>query len=334
MEAKIKQKPEDFLVKEVSSVNLDDEGDYSVFRLRKKDYTTERAVQRIAKALNIDRKRIGYAGSKDKRAVTEQSISLRHANKEKTEVLNLKDIELEFLGYSKEPISLGDLEGNRFEIVVRNITESPVCLKRIVNYFGEQRFSTNNAEVGKAIVKKDFEKAVDRMLVHIGEDEKKVIAHLKKHRNDFVGALKRIPWKILKLYVHAYQSRLWNMTAKEYLNPKIKNKAGPRIEDQLEIFKIKLPLIGFASEIQDKDVKQIVEKVMQNEEIDYNDFVIRAIPDLSSAGDERSLYTDVKDLVIGELEPDELNKGKKKIKLTFSLGKGGYATEVVKAMFG
>ena len=72
---------------------------------------------------------------------------------------------------------------------------------------------------------------------------------------------------------------------------------------------------------------------MQNEQIEFNDFVIRAIPDLSSEGSERELYAEVKDMKIGELEKDELNKGKKKVKISFSLDKGSYATEVVKALF-
>nr|MCK4930242.1 tRNA pseudouridine(13) synthase TruD [Nanoarchaeota archaeon] len=272
-----------------------------------------------ADALHINRKRIGYAGNKDRNAITEQNMSIRNIKKERVEKLKLKDIELKFLGYSKEPISLGDLKGNSFEITVRNILEQPKKVEKIINYFGEQRFSKNNAEIGKTIIQKDFEKVVDRILDSIGEEEKKVIEHLKKNRNDFVGALKTMPWKTLNLYIHAYQSKLWNDIVKELIKKRIKEN--------------KIPLIGFATEIQDKNVKQVVEKVMQNEKIIFNDFVIRAIPDLSSAGTERNLFAEVKDLKIGKLENDELNKGKKKVKISFSLGKGSYATEVVKALF-
>jgi len=279
--------------------------------------------------LHIDRKRIGYAGSKDSKAITEQNISLHNVNKEKIEKLGLKDIELKFLGYSDEPISLGDLEGNSFEIVVRNIIKKPKNVSRIINYFGEQRFSTNNAEIGKAIIKKDFKKSVDRMLESIGSDEKKVIEHLQKNKNDFVGALKRIPWKTLNMYIHAYQSKLWNETVKELVS-KV-SKALPAIEEPL--INKKIPLIGFATEIQDDDVKKIVDKILQNEDVKPNDFVIRAIPDLSSAGNERKMFVEIKDLKIGKLEDDEMNNGKKKVKISFSLGKGSYATEVIKELF-
>jgi tRNA pseudouridine13 synthase len=328
---KIKQLPEDFVVNEESSVKLADSGGYSVFRLKKKNYTTERAVQQVADSLCIDRKRVGYAGSKDSKAITTQNISIHNVKKDKVESLKLKDIELEFLGYSNEPISLGDLDGNSFEIVVRNISKKPKKIDRIINYFGEQRFSTNNAEIGKAIIKKDFKKAVDRIIDSIGEEEKKVIAHLEKNKNDFVGALKTMPWKTLNMYIHAYQSKLWNEAAKELL------KGSPTLNSgAINIYNtknMKLPLIGFATEVQDKDVKQIVERILQNEDVKKEDFVIRAIPELSSAGNERDLFVEIRDLKIGQLEDDELNSGKKKVKVSFSLGKGSYATEVIKALF-
>ena len=316
----IKQLPEDFVVKEISGIKLVDSGEYTVFRLKKKNYPTERAVQHIAKALRIDRKRIGYAGNKDRVAITEQNISVKGMKKDKAESLGLKDIELKFAGYCKGPISLGDLEGNQFEIAVRNISEQPKKVEKIINYYGEQRFSKNNAEIGKAIIKKDFKRAVDLILDSIGEQEERVIEHLKKDKNDFVGALKTMPWKVLNLYIHAYQSKLWNEIAKELVEKGVKENK-------------KIPLIGFATEIRDKELKRIVEEIMQNEQIGYQDFVIRAIPDLSTDGSERELYAEVKDMEIGKPEDDELNKGKKKVKISFSLGRGSYATEVVKALF-
>ncbi|HJX05971.1 MAG TPA: tRNA pseudouridine(13) synthase TruD [Candidatus Nanoarchaeia archaeon] len=322
---KIKELLEDFIVIEKPNLKLVEKGEYIIFTLKKKNYTTERAVQQIADALHIDRKRIGYAGSKDSKAVTEQSISIKGAGREKIESLKLRDLDLGFVGYANEPISLGDLEGNSFEIVVRNIDKKPKKINRIINYFGEQRFSKNNAEIGKAIIKKDFKKAVDRVLDSIGKEEERVIEHLKKSKNDFVGALKEMPWKTLNMYIHAYQSKLLNELASKL----VKKKHSPTLNSGA----MKLPLIGFASEIQDKDVKKVIDRILQNEGVTKEDFVIRAIPDLSSAGNERELFVDVKDLKIGELEDDELNKGKKKVKISFSLGKGSYATEVIKVLF-
>lgn len=363
----IKELPEDFVVKENSNVKLADKGRYSVFRLWKRDYTSEKAVQQVADSLHIYRKRFGYAGNKDSKAVTEQSISIHNVDKEKVEKLSLKDIKLEFLGYSNEPISLGDLDGNSFDIVVRNISRKPKPVSRIINYFGEQRFSTNNAEIGKAIIQKDFKKAVDRIIERMGDNEKRLVEHLQKNKNDYVGAIKEMPWKTLTMYVHAYQSKLWNETVQKLVkskalpaltvkqaiqkpellaceepkvNKSVKNKKviaktkkiiRPQAADSLT--NLIIPIVGFATEIKDEKINAIVEEILAREEISRNDFIIRSIPELSSAGDERSLFVDVKDLVIGELEPDDLNIGKKKVRLTFSLGKGSYATEVVKELF-
>jgi tRNA pseudouridine13 synthase len=329
-EHRIKQTSEDFLVKEISSVKLvhGQNGEYAVFRMRKREYTTERAAQVIAEALHIDRKRVGYAGAKDSKAVTEQLISLRNVERKKIESISLKDISLEFAGFTNEPISLGDLEGNSFEIVVRNIAkdaEKPKKISRIVNYFGEQRFSKNNAEIGKAIIKKDFKHAVDMMIDSIGREEKKVIEHLEKNRNDFVGALKEMPWKTLNMYIHAFQSKMWNEAARRLLA----KEDSPALHGDA----IKIPLVGFSTEVDNPAIKSIVDDIMKEEQITNQDFVIRAIPDLSSAGNERALFTEVKDMRIGELEDDELSPGRKKIKISFSLGKGSYATEVIKEMF-
>ncbi len=88
---KIKQSPEDFFVREISTVEIEEEGSYSYFLLRKTNYTTLRALQHIAKALNTQLKNMGFAGSKDKNAVTEQVVSAKNIGKEKLERVKLKD---------------------------------------------------------------------------------------------------------------------------------------------------------------------------------------------------------------------------------------------------
>src|SRR3989344_2140708 len=159
----IKEKPEDFVVKEIIKLNFDETGKYSYYLIKKRNYTTLEAIQRIADKLNVNAKKIGFAGTKDKVAIAEQAISILNGPKKD---LYLKDIKLKFLGKGKEQISLGDLEGNEFEIVIRNLIKKEIeDIKKtdkikIQNYFGEQRFSRNNSEIGKNIVKKNFKRAV------------------------------------------------------------------------------------------------------------------------------------------------------------------------------
>lgn len=314
---KIKQIPEDFVVKEKSSVKVLDKGDFSYFLLKKRNYTTLRAVQAIADYLRIPPKFIGFAGTKDKNAVTEQSISIK---KERVEI-SLKDIELEFKGCGDKPISLGDLEGNEFEITVRNLDDFNEFEEKgkFINLFGEQRFSTNNAEVGRAIVKKDFKKAIELILVDERDYKEKIEDWIKKSPNDYIGALGKLPKKMLTFYLNAYQSLLWNKTAM-----KLKDKEN-----------MKVPIIGFGTdidEIKDQELKSIINEIMKEEKLTERDFIIRELQGLSREGDERDLFAEIKNLKTEKSE-DELNKGKKKIRLSFSLSKGCYATEALKSMF-
>ncbi len=293
----IKQKPEDFVVNEITNIKFNDKGDYSVFLLRKRDYTSEKAVQAIAQKLKIPRKAIGYAGNKDKTAVTTQYISIKNIG---VKELELKDISLEFKGYLDKPICLGDLEGNEFIINVFSDKE-PKKISKMVNYFGEQRFSINNKEVGKAIVKKDFKKAIELIVSNGGETAAVIREYLSKKSNDYVGALRKIPLRILKLYVHSYQSYLWNEIAEHSKKDKV-------------------PIIGFGTESTAE-----VDGILNKEGITQRDFIIRPIPELSAEGGERDLSVEIKDL--------DIEKNKEGYVLKFKLPKGSYATEAIKQIF-
>src|SRR3989338_4453907 len=121
----IKQIPEDFIVRETSDTKFKDSGEYSYFLLKKKNYNTLSAIQKIADALKINAKNIGFAGNKDKNAVTEQLISIKNGN-ENIENLRIKDIELKYLGKGNEEIYLGSLKGNDFVITIRNLTKMEI----------------------------------------------------------------------------------------------------------------------------------------------------------------------------------------------------------------
>ena len=123
---------------------------------------------------------------------------------------------------------------------------------KIPNYFGEQRFSKNNPKIGKLIVKKEFKQAAELI-----EGEPKLTNHLQDHPDDYIGALRRLPRKILLLYVHSYQSLLWNLAVERMID------AG--IEEEF------VPLIGFGTE----DVNDIIKDIMKNEDLSFRDFIIK-----------------------------------------------------------
>ena len=69
---KIKSVPEDFIVEEIPLFEFSDTGKYTYFLLKKTNYNTEKVIQKLSKYYKIPRKRFGYAGNKDKKAVTTQ----------------------------------------------------------------------------------------------------------------------------------------------------------------------------------------------------------------------------------------------------------------------
>ncbi|MBD3310507.1 tRNA pseudouridine(13) synthase TruD [Candidatus Woesearchaeota archaeon] len=324
---KIKQLSEDFVVKEIITPRVVRKDGFLLYWMHKKEYTTSRAVHAIARALKIPPKFIGYAGNKDKNAVTQQLISVKGVPRKRVDDVSIKDIQLEYEGVSDSPISLGDHEGNSFEIIVRNIAKKDYDRMvhnkdRVPNFFGEQRFSKNNAEVGKLLVKKQFRKAAEILKKGSGEQEKKIKHYLEENKNDHVGAIRTIPKKTLRLYVHAYQSKLWNQTAEQLLKKKHSSLS--------QMTNIKVPIIGFGTDLKDKQVKETISRIMKKEKISKRDFIIKQIPELSAEGGERYLFTEPRNLDIGVLEDDEMNKKKKKVLLRFILPKGSYATVVVK----
>ena len=331
---KLKQLPEDFVVIELPVVKAEPRGNYLYFWMKKKEKNTLDAVKELAKMLWIKEKDIGFAGSKDKHAVTEQLISLTGITKEMVENLNIKQVLLQFYGYGKTPISLGDLQGNEFEITVRNLTTEKIEETTLVeNYFDEQRFSTQNVEIGRHLIHKEFAEAVSLI------DEEKVKSYLDQKPKDYVGALKILPIRLLRMYVNAYQSYLWNKTVATYLEQKgkvlkkVKYSGGEVVfvSDLAKYKDLKIPLIGFGhEEVEDEEIQEIIDQIMEEENLSYADFIIKQIPALTLEGELRKAVIPVHDLEIGRKAKDELNPGKKKVEVSFILPKGSYATMVIK----
>jgi tRNA pseudouridine13 synthase len=327
----IKQIPEDFIVKELSSVKALDKGDYGLFRLRKRDCTTLKACKWIAESLKIPLKYVGFAGIKDRHAVTEQMVSIKGKGKAAERVSN-KIMQISFLGWSDSPVSLGDLSKNGFEITVRNIDKGPERITQIINYFDDQRFSKNNHLVGKAVIKRDFKGACDLL------DEPSVKGHLSESPSDYIGAIKSLPLKARLIYIHAYQSWLFNRMIVEFLKDidclKASYSLGELLFPKEKIDDMKIPLIGFGTQpCGDSPMDKIMTDILSEEKIKARDFIIKGIPEMSAEGNLRDITTEVKDLAVGPLEDDELNPGKKKVTVSFSLKKGSYATIAIKRMF-
>ncbi|MFO8016745.1 MAG: tRNA pseudouridine(13) synthase TruD [Candidatus Woesearchaeota archaeon] len=330
----IKESPEDFIVRELTTINPAREGSYSYWWMRKRSCNTIQAVESIASLLGIPTNKVGFAGSKDKVAVTEQLISIDRKFEGRIKGFSHERISIEFAGRGDTPICFGELKGNYFDVMVRKAQKKPATLRRFINYFGEQRFGRNNAEAGKAVVKKDFRKAAEMM------DKPAVKKALEERKTDYVGAIKKIPRELLMMYIAAYQSLIWNRTAEEYIKEQMggEGRAGCKDTDSLD--NIQIPLVGFGTEYDDERAERIIRRILDEEGVTERDFIIRQLPEASAEGDSRWLFAEVKDLKIesvGCKKSEDKNKknGKKSdYRLRFFLPKGCYATEMIRQMFG
>ena len=182
---KYKEHPEDFIVEEIIDLPKES-GKYLYVKLTKTNWNTLDVIKKIQNFLHLPRRFIGFCGTKDRKAITTQYISIKNVQKERINKIKIKDVTLEPLHSGNKPLSLGDHKGNYFKI---KLDVKPIKLDFVTNYFGEQRFGNNNVEVGINILKKDFKKAVEL----IKEPES----------TDYIRELKKLDRKLLSLYLNS-----------------------------------------------------------------------------------------------------------------------------------
>ena len=186
----IKAEPEDFVVEEIPRPPPpSDAGPYVIATLRVRNWETNRLVRELARTLRISRRRIGFAGTKDKRAVSTRLFSFEGISVEVLRALNLRDVEVLDAYLAPRPMEIGDLLGNRFRIVIRGVRGAPEAvlawanatsrevrvLGGFPNFFGVQRFGSVRPVthvVGRHIVRGAFREAVDAYVANpiAGED--------------------------------------------------------------------------------------------------------------------------------------------------------------------
>ncbi len=253
---KLRFYPEDFVVEELSLPPPRVEGGrYVAARCRCRNWETNRLVRELSRAMGISRRRIQFAGTKDKRGIKIQLLSFL-ASEEQVAAISLKDFEVLEKYPTDRPLELGHLVGNRFEITLRiasggdlsapvdAVTAELDAAGGFPNFFGIQRFGALRPvthRIGERLVRGDIEGAV---MAYVGgpgqaEDpaaqqarsrieserdfaaavnyfpphlafERSLIHHLKLHPGDWAGAMRELPPNLLMMFVHAYQSCLFN----------------------------------------------------------------------------------------------------------------------------
>lgn len=344
---KIKQLPEDFVVEEINDLKLG-EGMFAVVKVTKTNYNTEEVAQFISHKLRIPRKIISYSGSKDRNATTTQLFTIKTSKEKVLELEKLSDnkLKFEFLGYSNNSLKLGSHQGNKFTITIRDLNKDFHIEEQefFPNYFGEQRFSTHNYEIGKLIIKKQFKEAVD-LIKETSLKNKELQKLILENITAPVKVLRSIPKFTLMIYLHSYQSRLFNkllsfVVKKSFSETFIVNQEQKLFFPKKTMKKmtetvlldsdLEIPLAGFGVEVDKKIIKDYKE-ILQTEAIDEREFIIRSIPGMSLEGTNRKAFVKAENVLVSPLENDELNKDKK-IVVSFELPKGSYATTYLKSL--
>ena len=184
-----KQNKDDFVVTEIPLYEFSGEGEHLVLKIRKKDLATWDAIEILAKFLNCSSRDFGYAGLKDKNAMTVQSISVHRKYEEKLKSFQHENLKILETTYHNNKIKVGHLKGNKFFIRLkrvgaiekRKIEEALglIVTNGIPNYFGFQRFGIDGD-------------------------------NYKKGKDIIDGKLKEKRRNLKQMYINAYQSYLFN----------------------------------------------------------------------------------------------------------------------------
>ncbi|KAF6245083.1 tRNA pseudouridine(13) synthase TruD [Nitrosopumilus sp. b2] len=245
---KIRIIPEDFEVSEKilekTQNAINQEEGYAVYKLKKKRIDTNHALSDIFRKKGI---RLKSLGLKDASAITEQFVCAGNKGKA-IENFSTEKYSLEKVGFVKKPLSKKDMIGNHFKIKISECGDGLSSFAesdKVLNFYGYQRFGSKRPVthlIGKAILQRNFEKAVELILSFTSSYDSKenneirqkladkqnykqyfdqvpsqmdieriVLKEMIEH-NDYFRAIRAIPLSLRRFYIQAYQSFLFNQS--------------------------------------------------------------------------------------------------------------------------
>jgi len=172
----IKVDAEDFRVDEIPLYQPCGSGEHLFVEIEKTGLSTFSVIEQLARQLKIKPRDIGYAGLKDAKAITRQSLSLPGVKVEDLDRVEIEGVRVLNAVSHQNKLRPGHLAGNRFHIKIRNTAadaeEKALDILYVLqdigvpNRFGEQRYGSlaNNQLVGKAILAGDFDEAINQII--------------------------------------------------------------------------------------------------------------------------------------------------------------------------
>ncbi|NIQ93058.1 MAG: tRNA pseudouridine(13) synthase TruD [Desulfuromonadales bacterium] len=375
-----KESAEDFRVEEIPLYLPCGEGEHLYLDVEKTGLTTHDLVRRLARALNVRERDIGYAGLKDARATTRQFVSVPGVTAEQAAGVRIDGVQILSARLHGNKLRLGHLAGNRFAIRLRHCqpqaAERAQAILEILgrkgapNFFGEQRYGAlgNSHLIGRAMLSGDYATAVRTIIgdpekirnerwreaaerYRAGEPDKALaclpgrmrtersLLHALLDGKDHRQAVLRLPRKMLRLYLSACQSFLFDRLVAARLDElgtlragdlaiKHENGACFLVEDpakeqeRADLFEISptAPLFGYKIRLAEGPVGETERALLAAESIDADNFDVGR--GLSMPGERRAMRVPLSDYS-ASAENDALL-------VRFALPRGSYATSVLR----
>jgi tRNA pseudouridine13 synthase len=352
---KLKQQSEDFFVEELTDVTPGPAGDFALYRLEKRGWTTPDALLAIRRRWQLDARRLSFGGLKD--------------------------------GHVGEPFVSRDIRANRFRLVLRSLSDHDVemaqtaltALQRdgVPNYFDDQRFGsvTDGKFVAKALVRGEFEQALRLAIAGQYEHDRTaqkqekailtrhwgdwhackaklqrghtltLVDYLAHHPGDYRGAIARLRPELRGLYLSAYQSHLWNRMLARWLRHHLRPDQLMFVDlrmgkvpmyrrlseaQRLELEPLTLPLPTSRGEVDRADPRiALMERVLEEEGLTRDQLKVKGLREVFFSRGERAAWC-LPEALQSSGGEDDKNARRRKLTLEFALPRGCYATLLVK----
>lgn len=176
----IKEEPGDFLVEEIPLYDASGTGEHVLFLIEKTGFTTYEALKRISRALDIPTREFGYAGLKDRHAITRQFLSVRGVSPQQVNSVEIEGIKVLTASWHQRKLRTGHLKGNRFSIKLSHVPSGSALAVRSIldvlekrglpNYYGRQRFGArkNTHILGRCLLFSKWNELLSYFLGHPG----------------------------------------------------------------------------------------------------------------------------------------------------------------------
>lgn len=159
--ARMRVVPEDFVVEEILGYNADGEGEHRLLMVEKHGANTDWVAQELAAFAGVAPVAVGYAGLKDRHAVTRQTYSVHLGGKPEPDWSTFPHANIKVLDSQahRRKLKRGALAGNRFVLTLREVQGqreaaehalASISARGVPSYFGEQRFGRTGANVERA----------------------------------------------------------------------------------------------------------------------------------------------------------------------------------------